>query len=199
MKRYINHIFGMNKHKKEQELSSEEILQEEKIESESVENQQEKEIEDEDSSALTEEEKLRFQIADLNDKHLRLLSEFDNFRKRNAKERLELVKTASEGVVLSLLTVIDDFERALSAFGENEDIHKEGVELIYNKFMGILERQGVSAMDSNGAEFDPDRMEAIAQIPSQKEELKNKVIETVSKGYEMSGKVIRFAKVVVGA
>jgi molecular chaperone GrpE len=136
-----------------------------------------------------------------NDKFLRLYSEFDNFRKRNAKERIDLIKTAGADIITSLLPIMDDFERALKAMhdaGESDAV-KEGIDLIYNKLKNTLNAKGLEAMDSIGKEFDADLHEAITKIPAPDESMKGKVIDEVEKGYLLGGKVIRYAKVVVGS
>jgi len=140
-------------------------------------------------------------LDELNDKYLRLFSEFDNFRKRTQKEKLELFKTASEDVMIAMLPVLDDFERALKVAEENEvdDNHKEGIELIYNKLKKTLEQKGLQCLDSQGQEFDTDYHEAITNMPAPSPELKGKVVEVIEKGYKLNDKVIRFAKVVVGS
>lgn len=147
---------------------------------------------------LLEKEKTKY--AELNDKYLRLFSEFDNFRKRNIKERLELIKTASEDIIILLLPILDDFERALKSIDESNKIlgNKEGISLIYNKFKSILLSKGIEAIDSKGKEFNTDFHEALTQVPAPKKNLKGKVIDEIEKGYLLNGKVIRFAKVVVG-
>lgn len=139
-------------------------------------------------------------LDEMNDKYLRLFSEFDNFRKRTQKERVELFKTASEDVMISLLPVLDDFERALKAVDENgaDENHKEGIELIYNKFKNTLNQKGLQSLDSMGQEFDTDFHEAITNIPAPSPDMKGKVVDVVEKGYKLNDKVIRFAKVVVG-
>jgi molecular chaperone GrpE len=139
-------------------------------------------------------------LDELNDKYLRLFSEFDNFRKRTQKERLELFKTASEDVMVALLPVLDDFERAMKASEENgvDKSHMEGVELIYNKFKKTLEQKGLECMESMGKEFDTDYHEAITNIPAPEPDMKGKVVDVIEKGYKLSDKVIRYAKVVVG-
>jgi molecular chaperone GrpE len=140
-------------------------------------------------------------LDELNDKYLRLFSEFDNFRKRTQKEKLELFKTASEDVMVAMLPVLDDFERALKVAEENEvdANHKEGIELIYNKFKKVLEQKGLECLESQGKEFDTDFHEAITNIPAPSPELKGKVVDVIEKGYTLNDKVIRFAKVVVGS
>ena len=160
--------------------------------------QQEEQVEEEELSA---EEKLQIEVAEAKDKYLRLYSEFENFRRRNAKERLELVKTASADVITELLPVIDDFERAMKSFQEIEvkDGVLEGLELIQSKFLKVLEAKGLQTMENEpGIEFDPEIHEAITKIPAPDEKLKGKVVDTVEKGYLLNDKVIRYAKVVIG-
>lgn len=149
---------------------------------------------------LSAEEKLKAEVAELNDKYLRLYSEFDNMKRRNAKERIELVQTAGKDILLSLLPVVDDFERAMKSIEAGADIEavKEGVTLIHNKFVNILTQKGLKAVDATGKEFDLDFHEAITKIPAPTEDLKGKVVDEVEKGYTLHDKVIRFAKVVVG-
>lgn len=146
-------------------------------------------------------QELGLKLEEMNDKYLRLFSEFDNFRKRTQKEKLELYKTAAEDVMLALLPVIDDFERALKAAGEDagNDKLREGIELIYNKFTHTLRQKGLESLDSMGKEFDTDFHEAITNIPAPQPEMKGKVVDVVEKGYKLNDKVIRFAKVVVGS
>lgn len=143
---------------------------------------------------------LEQKVAEANDKYLRLYSEFDNFRKRTQKERIELLKTAGEETIKSLLPVIDDFERAIRNSEKATDIAAihEGVKLIHHKFQHILSQKGLEAIESTGKAFDTDLHEAITNIPAPSEDLKGKVVEEVEKGYLLNGKVIRFAKVVVG-
>ncbi|MGB1988138.1 MAG: nucleotide exchange factor GrpE [Flavobacteriales bacterium] len=140
---------------------------------------------------LTIEEK----FAELNDKHLRLFAEFENFKKRTAKERMDLYKTAGESVLTALLPVLDDFERSIKANQKQED---EGVVLIYNKLRSILETKGLKAMeDPIGQELNTDYHEAITNIPAPSDDMKGKIIDVVEKGYFLNEKVIRYAKVVV--
>jgi molecular chaperone GrpE len=145
-------------------------------------------------------EELEEEKAGLNEKYLRLYSEFDNYRKRTIKEKAELYKTAAEDTILAMLPVVDDFERALKAAGDSEkdSAHKEGMELIYNKLINILKNKGVETIEDKEVDFDLDIHEAITKIPAPSEELKNKVVDVVEKGYKLNGKVIRFAKVVIG-
>lgn len=135
----------------------------------------------------------------LNDKYLRLFSEFDNFRKRTLKEKIELSKTASEEIITALLPVLDDFERAIVALENQKDVKEslEGILLIYNKFLKTLQQKGLEELGSLHKTFDTDFHEAITNIPASKPELKGKVVDVIQKGYQLNGKVIRFAKVVV--
>ncbi|NVO21715.1 MAG: nucleotide exchange factor GrpE [Bacteroidetes bacterium] len=140
-------------------------------------------------------------ILELNDKLLRLYSEFDNYRKRTIKEKIEMSKTASEDLITDLLPVMDDFERAIKSFetAQSMDAMMEGVQLIYAKFKNVLSAKGLQELPSLGEPFDTDHQEAIAHIPAPTEDLKNKVVDELQKGYKLNDKVIRFAKVVVGS
>jgi len=140
-------------------------------------------------------------ILELNDKLLRLYSEFDNYRKRTIREKIELSKTASEELITDLLPVIDDFERAIKSFETTDNVValKEGVELIFSKFRNTLSAKGLQEISVMGEEFNTDNQEAIAHIPSPSEDLKNKVVDELQKGYKLNDKVIRFAKVVIGS
>lgn len=144
---------------------------------------------------------LEEQVAQLNDKYLRIYSEFDNFRRRTAKERVEILNTAGEEIIKNLLPVIDNFERALKTNENATDVKavNEGVNLIAQMFRNILQQKGLQAMTSIGEPFNTDLHEAITEIPSPTPDLKGKVVDEVEKGYSLNGKVIRFAKVVVGA
>lgn len=146
------------------------------------------------------EKALQEKVNEANDKYLRLYSEFDNYRKRTIKERIELSKTASEEVIIDLLPVLDDFERAIRSNEESEDIDaiKDGIKLIYNKFKSTLDKKGLQPIDATGNEFDTDFHEAITQIPAPSDDLKGKVVDEVEKGYQLGEKVIRFSKVVIG-
>lgn len=132
--------------------------------------------------------------------YLFLLAEFDNFRKRTLKEKSDLVKNAAEKAMLDILPVVDDFERALQAMHDSSDLEsvKEGVDLIYNKFVKYLENNGVKAIDSNNADFNTEFHEAVTTFPASDESQKGKVIDTVQKGYMINDKVLRHSKVVVG-
>lgn len=137
---------------------------------------------------------------ELNDKYLRLYSEFDNFRRRTAKERIELYKNASEELINELLPVLDDFERAIDAMSKSNDINvlSEGVSLVHHKMANILKNKGLSSFDAVGKDFNPDYHEAITKIPAPKKKLKGKVVDVIEKGYKLNDKVLRYAKVVVG-
>lgn len=131
--------------------------------------------------------------------YLFLMAEFDNFRKRTMKEKSEILKNGAESAMKGILPIVDDFERGLEAVKDSTDAEsvKEGMTLIYNKFIKYLDQNGVKVMETNGADFDPDNHEAVAMIPADSDEKRNKIIDTVVKGYVMNGKVIRHAKVVV--
>ena len=145
-------------------------------------------------------EELEEQKKELNNKYLHLYSEFDNYKKRTNREKLELIETASEKVILNLLPVVDDFERANKANEKVEDINvvKEGFTLIYNKLLQLLKRFDVTEIEAKGEEFNTDLHEAVTHFPAPTEEEKGKVIDVTEKGYKIKGKVIRYAKVVVG-
>ena len=145
-------------------------------------------------------EQLKSEKAELNDRFLRLFSEFDNYKKRVSKEKLDLIATASEKVLVSLLPVIDDFERAIAANEKAADVDsmKEGFNLIYNKLLQMMKRFDVEEIQAKGEEFNTDFHEAVTHFPAQNEEDKGKVIDVTEKGYKLKDKVIRYAKVVVG-
>lgn len=152
-------------------------------------------------SAINENEleKLQSEVAELKDKYLRQVAEFDNFRKRTAKERLDLIQTAGKDVIVSLLEVLDDCDRAQKQLENNDDFAaKEGVLLVFNKLRTTIQNKGVKAMESINQDFNPDLHEAITEIPAPVPSLKGKVLDEVQKGYYMNDKIIRFAKVVVG-
>ncbi len=145
-------------------------------------------------------EKAENELIDLKDKHIRLQAEFDNYRKRTMKERMELLKTASESVLVNILPVIDDFDRAIQTLDgiESDAPVKEGVSLIYNKFQEFLKQNGVKEIEAKGKDFDTDLHEAITTFPAPAEDLKGKIIDVVQKGYYLNDKVIRHSKVVIG-
>lgn len=156
---------------------------------------------------LTAEEELQKQldeangkVAALEDKYLRQVAEFDNYRKRTIKEKAELIKNGGERAIESILPVLDDFERALANMAKDENATEilTGVELIYNKFVGILKQNGLQKIETEGAEFNTDFHEAIAMVPTPDEKMKGKVLDCIQAGYTLNDKVIRHAKVAVG-
>jgi molecular chaperone GrpE len=152
-----------------------------------------------DDSALVIAE-LQVKADEANDRYLRLYSEFDNYRKRTAKERLDLIATAGQDVFKLMIPLIDDFERAIKVNEETDDISavKEGFKQIYNKIVSATTSRGLEQVSSIGQVFDADLHEAITNIPAPTEDLKGKVVDEVEKAYKLNGKVIRFAKVIVG-
>lgn len=163
----------------------------------------EKEVGQEAEKELSVEEQLeaaKKEIEELNDKLLRKIAEFDNYRKRTLKEKTELILNGGEKTIVAILPVIDDMERALKNMQNADNVSAvlEGVELIYKKFMDILGKQGVSVIDTKDADFDVDVHEAIAQLPAPAEELKGKVMDCTLTGYKLNDKVIRHSQVVVG-
>jgi molecular chaperone GrpE len=148
----------------------------------------------------SEVEKLGQELKDQKDKYLRLYAEFDNFRRRTAKENIELRQTAGKEIIASLLDVLDDCDRAekqMQQARDNEQL-KEGVQLIFNKLRSLLQSKGLKAMESVNTEFDPEKQEAITEIPAPNPSMKGKVVDEVQKGYYLNDKIIRFSKVVVG-
>nr|MBD3623499.1 nucleotide exchange factor GrpE [Sunxiuqinia sp.] len=145
-------------------------------------------------------EALGNELLELKDKHIRLQAEFDNYRKRTMKEKMDLIKSGGESVIVNILPVIDDFERALMAFSDmkDDDPLKQGISLIYSKFKEFLKQNGITEIEAKEKEFDTDLHEAVTKIPAPKEELKGKVVDVIQKGYLMNDKVIRFSKVVIG-
>lgn len=165
---------------------------EEQVEQQQVEQQEEE---------LTIEEKLQGELQSEKDKFLRLFAEFENYKRRTSKERIELFKTASEEVMVSLLPVLDDFERALAHIEEDKEAEelRKGVLLIYQKLISTLEQKGLSAITiEQGDIFDADNHEAVTQIPAPSPDLKGKIIDVIEKGYKLGDKIIRFPKVVIG-
>lgn len=157
----------------------------------------------EQSSPAEEEDELtkaNKKCMELNDKYLRLAADFDNYRRKSAQARIELISTASEEVIKGLLPVLDDCQRALDALRNSTDAEsaKEGTDLIFSKLMGFLKTKGLERIEAIGKELDTDFHEAVAQFPVQEEEKKNKIIDITQQGYTLNGKVIRYAKVVVG-
>ena len=157
-------------------------------------------IEDASESIENEVENLKNQVAELKDKYLRLVADFDNFRKRSAKERLELIQTASKDLIADFMSVLDDSERAEKQMEVTQDIEaiKEGERLVFNKLRTTFRSKGLKAMETIGKDFNPEFHEAITEIPAPDQKTKGKVIDEVEKGYYLNDKIIRFAKVVVG-
>jgi molecular chaperone GrpE len=145
-------------------------------------------------------QKLRDELEEQKDKYVRLFAEFDNFKRRTSKERLELIQTAGKEVIVSLLQVLDDCDRAEMQMQQTDDVKqiKEGVQLVFNKLRKTLQTQGLKAMDSLHTDFDVEKHEAITEIPVDDKKLKGKVVDEIEKGYYLNDKLIRFAKVVVG-
>lgn len=151
-------------------------------------------------SKQSKEKELQEKVDEINDKYLRLYSDFDNYRKRTIKERIELSKTASEEIIIELLPILDDFERANKSNETSKDCEaiKDGINLIYSKFKSTLEKNGLKPIEAIGKEFDTDYHEAITQIPAPSDDLKGKIVDEIEKGYQLNDKVIRFSKVVIG-
>lgn len=200
---------------KEQEMTTEETLVQETATQETAtqETQEEKQpakkgfLKKDGKKEKAKIEELEKKVADLEaktakdrDDYIRLMAEFDNYRRRTSQEKLELVSMASTDTIKGLLPVLDDCERALKVLLESNDSDaaKEGTELIYSKLMSYLKSKGLAVIEALGQEFDTDLHEAVAQFPVQDEEQKGKVFDVVQTGYTLNGKVIRFAKVVVG-
>ena len=157
------------------------------------------EVAEPDKDEIISQQKNR--IDEMTDKFLRLHAEFDNYKKRTSKERLELIKTASADVISAMLPVLDDFERAISAFPDDETMKslKDGLVLIYEKYKSVLAKSGLEEIKSMGEVFNTDHHEAIANVPAQSEEQKGRIIDVTEKGYYLNGVVLRFAKVVVAS
>lgn len=206
-----NPFYKYNKNRnmdpKEKENINEEELMSEATQDETAENEEIQEEDAQDSAAPAEEEKLAQELEEANkvieeqkDKYLRLSAEFDNYRKRTMKEKAELILNGAEKTISSILPIVDDFERALKNMETATDVAavKEGVELIYNKFMSVLGQDGVKVIETKDKPLDTDFHEAIAVIPAPDKSLKGKILDCVQTGYTLNDKVIRHAKVVVG-
>ena len=188
------------KNKQEKDIEKEEPVkvteQTEEQESTSQEEAQETTAEEEVSPTA----ELENQIAELKDKYLRQVAEFDNYRKRTLKEKTELILNGGENILKSLLPVIDDMERAQKSMEKSEDLSsiKEGINLVFKKFVTTLENAGLKKIDTDGKDFNTDEHEAIAMIPAPTDDMKGKVIDCVQPGYKLNDKVIRHAKVAIG-
>ena len=170
----------MNKNKKSEEIEEQEVQSKEAAEEQETQEEQ--------------------QEIDFQDKYMRLYAEFDNFRKRTMREKADLISSASSDIMLQLLPLVDDFDRADANATDDLDALKEGVQLIHSKFVATLNSKGLKAMEVKaGDDFDVDKHEAIANIPAPSEDLKGKVVDVVEKGYMLGDKVLRYAKVVIGA
>ena len=195
-------------------METEQTIQEETVQNQEIKEQVKEEKKEEKKGILKKGnkdkariEELEKKVAELENKtakdkddYIRLMAEFDNFRRRTSQEKLELVSMASTDTIKGLLPVLDDCERALAVLKDSNDSDaaKEGTELIYHKLMGYLNSKGLAVIEARGQIFDTDLHEAVAQFPVQEEDQKGKVFDVVQTGYTLNGKVIRFAKVVVG-
>ena len=185
---------------KDKKVEVEETLSQEDVQNETF---KEEASEENDENELTEEKKeptAEEKLAELQDRYLRLSAEYDNFRKRTLKEKIDLQKSGNENLLNALLPVADDFDRAMGIVDEATDIKavKEGMKLISGKFSGFLAQQGVKEIDALKKEFDTDLHEAITKIPAPSKKLKGKVVDVVQKGYYLNDRVLRFSKVVIG-
>ncbi|MBR1449467.1 MAG: nucleotide exchange factor GrpE [Prevotella sp.] len=182
-------------HIEDEELQEEQTVNDTDKEAEAEEQQSDEVAEEQDPLA-----EAQAQIADLKDKYLRQVAEFDNYRKRTLKERAELILNGGEKTITALLPVIDDMERAIASGEKTDDpqVLREGMTLIYQKLMKVLEAQGVSKIETQDADFDTSLHEAVALVPGMGDDKKGKVIDCMATGYKLNDKVIRYAKVAVG-
>ena len=178
----------------DQEMVNEQTQENSEV-SDSTENKEAEATEKEAVKPTVEEE-----LEIYKDKHLRMYSEFENFRRRSAKERIELMQNAGQEIISALLPILDDFDRAKTANENSEDVEaiKEGMNLIHNKIFTLLSQKGLTPMDAMGKDFNSDDYEAIAKVPAPSADLKGKVIDVTEKGYYLNSKIIRHAKVVIG-
>lgn len=188
--------------KQEKNSKNENSEKAENEKSEKAENEKEEETYEKNEISDKDEtiESLGKKLDEMNDKYLRLSAEYDNYRRRTLKEKMELTKTANEKLLVDILPVIDNLERALISIQETDDIKalEEGVSLIYNNFKDFIKKQGVKEIEAKELPLDTDFHEAITKIPAPNDELKGKIVDVVEKGYTLNDKVIRFAKVVIG-
>ena len=188
--------------------TAESVFEEEAItDTPADENEDEESTDADEASPEPEEEvdeltQLQHEVGAAKDKYLRLFAEFENFRRRTAKERLDLIKTAGQDVIADLLPIVDDFERSLQIFKDNEAVAPmyEGIQLVHGKLIKVLEQKGLKAMEVTiGSDFDSEYHEAVVQTPAPSEDLKGKVVDVIDKGYFLGDKVLRYAKVVIGS
>ncbi|MGI6479823.1 MAG: nucleotide exchange factor GrpE [Salinivirgaceae bacterium] len=187
---------------KEKEIKKE-ILEETVAQSKQTE--QTNEIDEQETPVAEEqevcnEEILKNQLDEMNDKYIRLVAEFDNYKRRTLRERIELIKSAGEDIFKDILPVIDDVERAIQNIEQSKDIEavKTGINLIHSKFIDFLKQNGVTVIETTDNEFDLDKHEAVTKIPAPSEELKGKIVDVIKKGYMLNDKVIRYSQVVIG-
>jgi molecular chaperone GrpE len=192
-----------NKETLEQEQNTSDTVAEEQEEvTNDASDQEETEKQEEELDERSAEEVLQDELAEAKDKYLRLFSEFENFRRRTAREKLDLIKTAGEELVVALIPVVDDFERALKNMSDDADVTtvREGIDLVHQKFTKTLAQKGVEKIETEkGDDFNDEVHEAITQIPAPEDKLKGKIVDVIEPGYKLGDKVIRFAKVVTGA
>jgi len=185
-------------------MTEKDVLETAEVKNESVETNENATSENTESTEqvieVSELDKTKSELDEQKDKYLRLMAEFDNYRRRTAKERLELIQTAGKEIVISLLDVLDDCDRAEAQLQKSDDIalQKEGIQLVFNKIRTTLQGKGVKAMESIHTDFDVEKHEAITEIDAPNDGLKGKVLDEVMKGYYLNDKIVRFAKVVVG-
>jgi len=200
--RYFQHIVNKLKRNTMEQHNNiaEEVNNETKPMPEESSMSQQQSGNDVDSEQEDPSKKLQEDLDEQKDKYIRLFAEFDNFKRRNAKERIELIQTAGKEVITSMLDVLDDCDRAEKQLQKSEDITqiKEGIQLVFGKLRNTLHSKGLKAMESIGTPFDVEKHEAITEIPAPTEELKDKVVDEVQRGYYLNDKIIRFAKVVLG-
>jgi molecular chaperone GrpE len=177
------------------DIENEEVPDNSSVPQEENDNDQ---TQNEDTSSSIE--KLENENQELKDKYLRLFAEFDNYKKRTVKERLDLMRTAAQETILAILPVLDDFDRAKRLADEpgSTEVFSEGANIVYHKLYAVLKNKGLEPMDTHHQPFDPEFHEALTEIPAPTEELKGKVVDTIEKGYKLGDKIIRYAKVVVG-
>ncbi len=175
-------------------------LTEQQVESTEHKKESKKDKSHKKTKAEEQLEQAELDLLELKDRHIRLQAEFDNYRKRTLKERMELLKTASESLLINILPIVDDFDRAIQTLENEEDEShiKDGLKLIYNKFQEFLKQNGVKEIEAKEQDFNTDLHEAITKIPAPTEELKGKIVDVLQKGYYLNDKVIRFSKVIIG-